>query len=420
MNFFLRLFILLIFAGAVRAQQGPDTLWTRSYPWVPLSEVYTATSGATDIRADGDGFLITCPISNGLPDDRVDERYYFKINASGDTLWSQHCSGLDPQAFPRCVESGYGEARKALQRLSTWNGPSADPENAPSRSRMQHIVRASDGGWILGGTTTPSFKKGADLFTCSYITKLDSSGAERWTREFGCDKKPHPDSLRGSVPTETPRRKLVDPKKAETVQKASKMPASANKMNQQLYQVTDLAVVRATDDGGCVVCGETSNQSLYKGTDAYVVRYSANGDTLWTWTGGENRRNRCDDLLLLPDGGCVLLSYPDWMTRLASDGTQMWSKAIRLLSSRDYTRMTPAKGGFLITGISDDGQGWKKMNVLKISDSGELIWHGEYQSPGTSMSMCNAAIETAEGGYLLAGLWNGKVGIIRLAPDPGK
>ena len=107
------------------------------------------------------------------------------------------------------------------------------------------VVQMSDGGFVVGGTTT-SFGAGSQDF---WVLKLTADGAIEWQRSYGGD---------------------------------------GNEM---------LVAMRRAPDGGVIVAGYTDTAAFSAGmSDFWIVKLNPSGDIEWEYAYGEHSRQtlRCE------------------------------------------------------------------------------------------------------------------------------
>ena len=116
--------------------------------------------------------------------------------------------------------------------------------------------------------------------------------------------------------------------------------------------------VEVTSDGGFIVTGQ--HQSSGAGScDIYVFKRDACGSTVWFNTyGGGNE-----------DGGMCIRETSD--------------------------------GGFIVTGLSQQGSGGYDMCLMKLDINGNVSWFQDFGGPGDDRGI--QVQETADGGYIVSG-----------------
>ncbi|MCK9613853.1 MAG: T9SS type A sorting domain-containing protein [Bacteroidales bacterium] len=130
----------------IRINSIGDTLWTKT-----IGGSFDDYSVSTVITNNGD--FIVCGTTNSIGNGYFDV-YYFKINSTGDIIWSKTIGGME-----------YDDGRM--------------------------IIPTTDSGFAIIGTTNSFGAGGNDI----YLMKLDLNGDTLWTRTFGSSG----DDMAGSI-----------------------------------------------------------------------------------------------------------------------------------------------------------------------------------------------------------------------------
>jgi len=260
----------------------------------------------------------------------------------------------------------------------------------------QEIQATSDGGYIIGGFS----RSGAsgDKTTANYgpagasdiwIAKLDATGLLQWERSYGG----------------------VD--------------------DEELYHIEQTA------DGGYILGGSSKSGSTgtkdapnYGEQDFYVIKIDANGNQLWDQSFGGSLRDVVQGLAVGIDGSIYLGGYSEstndgnktdatfspgksdyWVVKTDALGNKIWDKAFGGDSWDQIRNVSILKdgnllvGGFSKSGISGNKTtetfGLEDMWVLKLSQSGNVIWQQNYG--GNLKEECTQVSETSCGELLLGG-----------------
>jgi len=165
--------------------------------------------------------------------------------------------------------------------------------------------------------------------------------------------------------------------------------------------------VQQTSDGGYVV-GATLSATSYVGL---VAKLDSSGNLQWQKQ-YQSPNDNCALYALnqTSDGGYVwagylqdLSTYAEYavVAKLDSAGNIQWQKTYNVAAYATDVRQT-TDGGYIVGGVTPASativQGW----IAKLDSSGKLQWQTVL---GSSQSvMANSVIQTADGGYALAGL----------------
>lgn len=140
---------------------------------------------------------------------------------------------------------------------------------------------------------------------------------------------------------------------------------------------------------------------------------NAQPDTLWTQTYGGEYDEQCLSIILTTDGGFALAGWTstiragDWdfsLVRTDSDGEELWSQTYddenrNICNSVIQT----ADGGFALAGYSQSLHGDidRDFWLVVTDEEGEELWSQSYG--GGDGDICYSLIQTADDGFVLAG-----------------
>ncbi|MDP8229162.1 MAG: hypothetical protein P9M15_06895, partial [Candidatus Electryoneaceae bacterium] len=135
-------------------------------------------------------------------------------------------------------------------------------------------------------------------------------------------------------------------------------------------------------------------------------------DSLWSGTYGEKPWDELNQLILTSDGGFLLVgqigSYgggrmSGYVVKTDSIGHEQWSRVYTGDgTSGFYSAVQTDDGGYILMGYCWTSR-TKSLDfqLMKTDSTGEPIWSHMYGDFGAEQ--CFAGIQTADGGYLLAG-----------------
>ena len=187
-------------------------------------------------------------------------------------------------------------------------------------------------------------------------------------------------------------------------------------------------IVKMTDGGYLLVGHSYSNDDDVSENmgfdDFWVVKITDDGSIEWEKSFGGSGSDEAYAASPISDGGCILAGSTGsndgdvsenkglddfWIVRLNASGDLVWERSYGG-SSTDiaHSVFQTSDGDFVILGktLSNDGDvsgnnGFYDFWVIKLTDSGELIWQnclgGSYHDNG------KCAIEASDGGIVLAG-----------------
>jgi len=197
--------------------------------------------------------------------------------------------------------------------------------------------------------------------------------------------------------------------------------------------------IQQTMDEGYIVAGfSESNDGDVGGNngdrDYWIVKLDTNGDLLWENNLGGSGSDTAVSIEQLTDGSYIVAGYSNsnngdvsgnngsydyWIVKLDTSGNLVWEtslggNSLEFLYSMEQT----TDGGYIIGGASLSSNGDVGGNngnfdywIVKIDANGNLLW--ETNLGGSDRDYANAAQETSDGGYIVAGYSessNGDVG----------
>jgi len=178
------------------------------------------------------------------------------------------------------------------------------------------------------------------------------------------------------------------------------------------YINVEAHAVIETSDGGYLVVGSLKFGDPYQ-SDVWLVKTDNNGNELWNQTFGGTGWDEARSVIETADGGFLLAGRTDsfgagdadmWLIKTASNGNEQWSQTFRAGDwDGIYSLIETADGGFLLAGINYSfgdrytGDMW----LIKTDSNGDEQWNQTFG--GTGDDSANSVIETADSGFLLAG-----------------
>ena len=180
------------------------------------------------------------------------------------------------------------------------------------------------------------------------------------------------------------------------------------------------AILDVTASGGL---GNSKIGSRHAGGDFWGIKLSNTGSLEWRKYFGGTNTEICYDVIEVADGYLLIGSsdsldvdiknnkgsYDFWIVKIDKNGTLVWEKSYGGKEiDESYQIIRTAEGNFLIVGetrSSDQDvssqKGGADIWVLKIDDSGEMLWEKTYG--GASFDAAKAITLTNDGNYLIAG-----------------
>lgn len=276
-------------------------------------------------------------------------------------------------------------ARTGADGVEQWATP-VDDGLAFTRQETRAVVETTDGGSVVVGYgdygETDDYRAYAAVAVAG---KLDESGVVEWVRTFDAfepvDEGQPPDDL----------------------------PSDSAMFLDAI----------ATDDGGVVAAG-------YRNGIPWVVRFATDGSVRWERSYG--KRQLFTQVFRSSGDGFVglagpLESDPFHAVHLGSDGGIIQTIPLDV----DYDavpfghRFTQTEdGGYAYTGMSYDG-----MFLARLEASGQERWVENYAGPGEGTARGSDLVQTADGGFVVAGYMASNPGdprpaLVKASPDGSK
>lgn len=194
-----------------------------------------------------------------------------------------------------------------------------------------------------------------------------------------------------------------------------------------------LATIVKTNDGGYIAVGLTygdvGQSTSFGKADGWILKVSSEGTMEWSKQYGGTENDYLSSIAQTSDGGYIVAgdteggvdgntSYGDtdgWILKISDNGTTEWSKQYGSSSTDNLESIQVAvDGGYIATGVTlgtigtATSLGYFDGYVLKISNDGTEQWVKQYGTP--SHDSLTSIQSTTDGGYIVSGYTNGKVG----------
>ncbi|QNF33636.1 T9SS type A sorting domain-containing protein [Adhaeribacter swui] len=329
------------------------------------------------------------------------------------------------------------------------------------------LQQTNDGGYILGGTSasgktgdkTQSNKGDCGNFECIttdyWVVKLNQDGSKAWDKTYGGNAA---DRLRTLQQTQDGGFILGGHSRSEKSGDKTSAGEGENdywiiKLNNNGNKVWDktfggqnndyLYSLQQTTSGGYLLGGSSKSekggdksQASIGTSDFWVVKLRADGSKEWDKTMGGNGESYLSALIQANDGGYILGGvsssgksqdktedskggFDFWVVKLTTLVTAQWNMRYGGSGKDNFTTAIRTKdggylfGGFTTSGASGDksqaSQGKNDYWIVKSDKNGKKLWEKSFG--GQEDDYLNKIIQTADGGYLLAGsTYSGKSG----------
>ncbi len=338
--------------------------------------------------SDGNYIIGGWTVSYGSGSEDV---YLLKINADGDTLWTQtygeamHDYGYDVQetADSGFVITGYTEKTDStgydVYLIRTDQNGDTLWTRAYGGDDYEEgftVSQSDDGGFIIGGYTE-SFGTGLKDI---YLIKTDHNGDTLWTKIYG------------------------------------------GTSYEEVYSV------KQTIDGGYFAAGYTESDSVFvenkkstKGAgDMFLMKTDAAGDTSWTKRYGGSGFDIAYSAQQTTDGGYILGGITEsfgaegidiFLVKTDSNGDTLWTKTYGG-EKQDVARSVSQTndGGYIITGKTNSfGNGKMDVYLIKTNSAGDTLWTKTFGDE--DFDYAYSVTETSDNGYAISG-YTSKSGIL--------
>lgn len=322
------------------------------------------------------------------------------------------------------------------------------------------IMQTTDGGYILTGGTSST---DGDVITNhglmdSWVVKLDPTGTIQWQRSLGGSANDGASTVRqtsdggyiiagssesndGDVGTNLGGRDYwivkLDP--AGNIQWEKSYGGPGNESASSIKQ---------TIDGGYVVAGYSQSYTgditgQHGDGDFWIIKLDAAGSLIWQKALGGSNFDSATDIQQTDDEGYIVcgISFSNngdvngnhgdrdmWVVKLDQNGNLLWDKSLGGTSAEfngdvASSILQTLDGGYLVAGLTTSDNydvsinyGTDDMWVVKLDGSGNIQW--EKSLGGPSFDQAKSAIQTADGGYVVAGFTStfgvGDVWVVKL------
>ena len=270
------------------------------------------------------------------------------------------------------------------------------------------LEQTSDGGYVMVGTSS-SFSPNDEI----YLVKTNTVGTLQWSKTFGTgigedgrDIKQTSDG--GFIIAGTTNSYSTDIFLAKT-------DLNGNLQWSNSYGGTSSGemgnAVDQTSDGGFIVAGHTDGYGAGQ-WDIYLIKTSNNGNLLWTKTFGGPEMEDAFDVKATSDGGIIICGYNNsfqtydgnvYLIKTDANGTKLWSKSYNALGGdAGYSIQQTSDGGYVIAGQTwNYTSGFSDAFLLKVDSSGNVQW--AKACGGASYDYGYSITQTSDGGFMLTG-----------------
>jgi hypothetical protein len=249
------------------------------------------------------------------------------------------------------------------------------------------VQQTTDGGYIITGQTGSFGKGGWDV----WLIKTDANGDTLWTKTYG-------DTL-GDIGNS----------------------------------------VQQTTDGGYIITGVANRMTANPGLiyqDIWLIKTDANGDTMWTkiYVDSSGLLRGGNWVQQVSDGGYIITGITNqkgtrppvwwevgdlWLVKTDANGDTLWTKTYGRSDIDDSNVGNSVQqtidGGYIISGYTDSGVYQYDVLLIKTDANGDTLWSKTFGGMGWQYGYC--VQQTTDGGYIVTGIDDGDVLLIKIAPD---
>lgn len=301
-----------------------------------------------------------------------DKAWLVKINDQGNVQWTQTYNFSSVNTVIPTTDGGFAlagtrggnlgspsdawlmktDAHGAIQWIRTYKWK--------DRNNARSVIQSHDGGFVLGGSYN-NLNNHSD----GWLVKTDYDGNMEWMQTYGGSSNDH------------------------------------------------IAVVIQTLTGEFAFAGDT--WSYGKGNnDCWLVKTNFHGEMEWNRTYGDLGADKAYKIFQVTDGSFFLIgatssygagNFDAWLVKTDVNGTMEWMQTYGGSShDKAYSGIQTTDGGVVLAGAttsynvnSEDLDFW----LLKLDASGISQWNHTYGD--SEDEEVNSVIQTADGGFLLAG-----------------
>lgn len=346
--------------------QAPDTLWTKTF-----GSANREYSRSVDATSDG-GFIIAGTYYALGPG--VSDIYLIKTDADGNQQWAYDNYGGGELEEGECVQ------------------------------------QTSDGGYIVCGYTTSYGAGEKDV----YVIKTDATGDVEWTQTYGTNADEW-----GNFIQQTDDEGFIIAGTYETGTgiKDFYLIKTDPLGNEQWHnylgggELEEGECVQQTSDGGYIICGATTSYGAV-GEDVLLKKTNSLGSAQWTAVIGGNGTDQGASVKETDDGGFVVCGNTSsfgaglrdfYLIKLNSAGNILFTRTYGGYHD-DYGQSIEIDedGDFIMTGWSQSfGTTDPDVYVVKTNTAGDTIWTKIIGGGNSDRAYCIKL--TNDGGYIITG-----------------
>ena len=317
------------------------------------------------------------------------------------------------------------------------------------------IQQTSDGGFIVAGYSTSSVNgdvtgiNHGTSFSDYWIVKLDANRNITWNKLLGGDQFEYCNSIQqtsdggyivAGYSLSSANGDVTGINHGNVDYWIVKLNGLGNIVWQKLIggSSNEYAIsVQQTTDGGYIIAGYSNSSANgdvtgtnHGGYDYWIVKLDLNGVILWNKLIGGTGNERAQCVQQTTDGGYIVAGYSSsssngdvtginhglddyWIVKLDLNGAILWDKLLggNRLDEAQSIQQT-AEGGYIIAGLSESSANGDVTGVnhgsvadywiVKLDSFGTITWNKLIGGP--NLDNAYSIKQTTDGGYIVAGL----------------
>jgi len=296
----------------------------------------------------------------------------------------------------------------------TYGGPNAD--------EAKSVIRTSDGGYALAGSTHSFGHGGSDM----WLVKTDASGNILWNQTYGSKADEWGYQV---IQASDNGYAFVGTRWNQTRSAADLYMVKTNSSGDAVWDLDyipdssggsadwgDVRYIIQASDGNFVLCGSVRHHPLHStyDWDAWAIKVSVSGQVLWDKPYFSSSDDGGGGIIQTSDGGYAFvgatLSWGGsggkiWLVKIDANGTQQWVKTYGGgggPTDNAFSIVQTSDGGYAIAGFTHSfGAAGQDFCLIKTDSAGNQTWAKTYG--GASDEAAYSMARTVDGGYLLAG-----------------
>ncbi|MFX1512322.1 MAG: hypothetical protein ACFFCQ_07035 [Promethearchaeota archaeon] len=382
---------------------------------------------ASIVQTKDDGFVLALTGCRG-PAGGYPECFLIKIDRYGTVDWSKPYNG--PKDFENVFDlvqtedSGFAFAGSAFSGdvfnydmwlvktdrngVMEWN---QTYDRSHAYDAAYSLIQTDDGGFALAGSTSSS--NHYDVL----LVKTERNGVKEWSQKYDRSETWPGDEAYSLIQTDDGGFALVGYTHSMATDSQDMWLVKTDRngvveWNRAYGDSKDdvAAAVIQTADRGFVIAGFTCTDA---DTDTWLMKTDESGNEEWKYfLGGIGDEEWATDLIQADDGGFVFTGYVGsrgdskmdaYLAKTDGNGMMMWNWTYGGKEEEDAAAVIQtAEGGFVIAGsTSSRSAGKSDAWLVKTDRNGLIKWQRTYG--GKEEDGAAAVIQTADGGFALAG-----------------